>query len=44
MLHERNKDWLRQMARPENAPMRNASLREVGDADLLLLAERVVAG
>ncbi|MAA98615.1 MAG: alcohol dehydrogenase [Stappia sp.] len=33
-----------QMARPENAPMRNASLREVGDADLLLLAERVVAG
>lgn len=31
-----------QMARPENAPMRRASRREVADADLLILAERVL--
>ncbi|WP_417773893.1 iron-containing alcohol dehydrogenase [Stappia sp.] len=31
-----------QMARPENAPMRLASLRAVTDEDLLLIAERVL--
>ena len=32
----------RQMAEPENAPMRDASQRPVGDADLLAFARTVL--